>query len=211
LPARPSWVNSAGPLRVVTVASLEQPYKGVDTLIDAVALLVREGLQVELSIIGEGRCRPGLEARAAERGLGAAARFAGHLPRDAVLREVERHHAFVLASRTEGLPRAMIEAMALGRPCLGTWVGGIPELLEPDEMAPPDEPGVLAGLLRSLAADPARARSMAERNLAKAAAFAGEGIRARRAAFLAELRRRTARAAPTPADGISRRHAWTRR
>jgi glycosyltransferase involved in cell wall biosynthesis len=180
-------------LNLVTVGSMEHSYKGIDTLLDAVALLTGTGHDIRLTIIGDGRCRPTFELRAAELGITSRVTFAGHLARDAVLDQIGRHDLFVLASRQEGLPRAMIEAMAVGRPCIGTTVGGVPELLEPEDMVPPNRPTELADKLRVVSRDPERIRRMVERNRTRAARYSDGSNQARRAAFLAELQQRTAR------------------
>ena len=126
--ARPHVLPAAGPLRVVTVGSLAQRYKGVDVLIRAVSALNALGRPCELTVIGDGRYRAELETLAAS--LELPVRFTSHLKRPQVMSELDDANLFVLASRTEGLPRAVIEAMARGLPCIGTRVGGIPELLD---------------------------------------------------------------------------------
>ena len=72
--------------------------------------------------------RNGLKAKA----LRDRVRFRGQLTTPVDVRaELDRADLFVLPSRQEGLPRAMIEAMARALPCIGSSVGGIPELLQP--------------------------------------------------------------------------------
>ena len=96
---------------------------------------------------------------------------------------------FVLASRTEGLPRAMVEAMARGCPAIGSAVGGIPELLQPADLV---EPGCVerlaAGLIAALR-DPDRLMAMARRNHGAALDFTHERLQRQRREFLLELRR----------------------
>ena len=67
-------------LILVTVASLAQPYKGIDVLIDAVAMCTRDGLNLKLVIVGDGKYRQELEARAVAHSLGARVSFMGQLP-----------------------------------------------------------------------------------------------------------------------------------
>ena len=88
---------------------------------------MKEGLDLELTVVGDGRYQAELEARAAQLGLGQRVRFLGRLPAgEAVRAEMKRADVFILPSRQEGLPRAMVEAMALGLPCLGSTVGASP-------------------------------------------------------------------------------------
>jgi glycosyltransferase involved in cell wall biosynthesis len=73
-----------------------------------------------------------------------------------------------MASRTEGLPRALLEAMARGLACVGTTVGGIPELLKPDALVPPEDAPKLADKIQQFLSDPALMTEMASENLVKA-------------------------------------------
>ena len=128
----PHVLDPSRAARIVTVGSLAQAYKGVDVLIHALSAVRRSGHSCELTVVGDGRLRPKLETLAASAGV--PVRFTGHLTRAKVVRELDASDIFVLASRTEGLPRALIEAMARGLPCVATRVGGIPELLDSDAL-----------------------------------------------------------------------------
>lgn len=174
---------------LVTVGSLSQLYKAPDVLIDAVASLVKQGLDLRLVLVGDGRYRPELAERAKSHGVSDRVVFRGQLPSgDAVRAELDRADVFALPSRTEGLPRAIIEAMARGLPCIGSTAGGIPELLEPRDLVPPDDAPALAGLIRDVVTDPQRMASMAARNLAKAGEYRDEVLRERRDAYYRHLR-----------------------
>jgi glycosyltransferase involved in cell wall biosynthesis len=174
---------------LVTVGSLAQLYKAPDVLIDAVGSLVKQGLDLRLVLVGDGRYRPELEERARAHGLGDRVIFRGQLPSgDAVRAELDRADVFVLPSRTEGLPRAIIEAMARGMPCIGSTVGGIPELLDARDLVPPDDAQALAGLIKAVVTDPQRMAEMAARNLAKANEYRDDVLRERRDAYYRHLR-----------------------
>lgn len=189
-PIRPTGV----PRRVVLVGSLEQLYKGPDVLIEALALCVAAGHDLHATIVGDGRHRGELEALAHARQVADRIRFTGRLPAgDAVRAELDRADIFVQPSRTEGLPRALIEAMARGLPCLGSAVGGIPELLDAPELIPPGNPAALALRLQALLADPARRARLAERNLRKARDYRADTLRRRRRTFYETVRDATAR------------------
>ena len=120
--------------RLVFVGSLAQMYKGQDVLIRAVGLLKERQLPVELKILGAGRHRLELERLVRSLSLDGAVRFLGELPGAAVREELDNATLMVLPSRTEGLPRVVIEAMARALPCIATSVGGIPELLHQDDL-----------------------------------------------------------------------------
>lgn len=176
--------DRTGPFRVICVGTLAQLYKGQDVLIDAGARCVRAGLDIEVVLVGDGGLRPTLEALAARLGMHDRVRFAGHLPAgDSVRDEVDRADLFVLASRQEGLPRAMVEAMARAVPCVGTGVGGIPELLPEWALVPCDDADKLAQKIAELAADPALWSRLSAHSLDTARRYSEARLQARRAAF----------------------------
>jgi glycosyltransferase involved in cell wall biosynthesis len=178
--------------RIITVGSLEQPYKGVDLLIDAVARVARQNAEIELVVIGDGKHRPALEARARRLGIPSRVHFTGQLGGvENVRRELDQATIFVLVSRTEGLPRAMIEAMARGLPCIGSTAGGIPELLSPEDLVPVGDVDALAASISEVLGNPARQRAMAERNLTAAADYREDVLRERRLSFYRHVRMKT--------------------
>jgi glycosyltransferase involved in cell wall biosynthesis len=185
----PRTPRSSRPFTLVTVGSLENPNKAVDVQIDALARCVNSGLDARLVVVGGGRLRPGLEAQARSLGVADRVDFRGSLPAGAAVRAVlDGADLFVMASRTEGLPRALIEAMARALPCIGSAVGGIPELLPPECLVPPDDAAALAGKVTELAADPQRLAQMSARNLAAAGDFRDAVLCERRETFYRRVR-----------------------
>ena len=180
------------PTRIVTVGTMQQPYKGFHVLVDAIADVKRSGHDVALTIVGDGQHRWELETQAKKLGLSERVTFLGHLPAgDAVRDALDQADLFVLPSLTEGLPRAMIEAMARGLPCLGSNVGGIPELLKTNCLFPPDDARALAGAIRQLIRDPQRMSQESTSNLTKAKQYRDSEISVRRDRFYRELARRS--------------------
>lgn len=182
----------ADPITVITVGSLGRLYKAPDVLIDAVARCVRGGWPLRLVLVGDGRCRPALEARARASGLGERVVFLGALPgRDDVVAQLDRADLFVLASRQEGLPRAMVEALARALPCIGSTVGGIPELLAPEDLVPPGDAAALAAKLTEVLQEPDRLSRMSARNLEKAREYREATTGAGRAVFYRHVQKGT--------------------
>lgn len=180
------------PFRLITVGTLAQLYKAPDVLIDAVAGGVRDGLDLKLVLVGDGKHRAELEQRAAAQGLGARVEFRGHLfDRADVQSALDASDLFVLPSHQEGLPRAMIEAMARALPCIGSTVGGIPELLPAQDLVPPGDATALQAKIREVVTDPARLELMSARNLDQARAYQEDDLRQRRVAFYRHVRERT--------------------
>jgi glycosyltransferase involved in cell wall biosynthesis len=183
---------SSGAAEVVTIGSLEQMYKGFDVLVDAVARCVSWGFPVQLTIIGEGRCRPQLEQRIHKYGLTQHVTLAGHLhDRRQICDLLDSADLFVLPSKTEGLPRAMIEAMARGLPCIGTDVGGIPELLSRDNLVPRGDALALAHKMIDVLKDRTRMAHMAATNVHTARRYCDSVLKPKREEFLQYIRRVT--------------------
>lgn len=154
----PRHIGTPGrPLRLVSVGSMAQPYKGFDILLDALVILRRGGTSFTCTLVGDGRLRGSLEAQARFSGLDDAVTFTGQLPGPSHVRCVlDAADLMVAPSRTEGIPRAVIEAAARGLPAVGSSVGGLPEVVEPVLLVAPGDPHALAERLLGLAAaDPA--------------------------------------------------------
>ncbi|MBK9118301.1 MAG: glycosyltransferase family 4 protein [Phycisphaerales bacterium] len=180
----PRPVRATGSFELVFVGSLEQLYKGPDVLIDAVAAVVRAGLDVRLTMVGDGRYRPQLEGQVRQHGITGRVRFAGRLPGGAAVRAVlDLADLFVLPSRTEGLPKVVLEAQARGLPCIASAVGGIPELLPEADLVPAGDVAALAARIRDVLGDAERRAQMALRNLEVARRYHRQVLDERRHAF----------------------------
>jgi glycosyltransferase involved in cell wall biosynthesis len=105
--------------------------KGVPVLIEAAARLAREDLEFELELIGDGPLLPEVRARIAREGLERRVRVLGWAGSELVRARLVAARVLVQASFAEGLPVVIMEALALGRPVISTYVAGIPELVEP--------------------------------------------------------------------------------
>lgn len=136
--------------RLIAVGTHDQLYKGHDDLIRAVALLADRKIDVHLGLVGDGRYHDLLRDLARASGVGDRVTFYGRInSRAGLQRLLDESDLFCMPSRTEGLPRALIEAMARGLPAVGTLAGGIPELIDRRYCAPPSDPEALATLITS--------------------------------------------------------------
>jgi len=175
--------------RLIAVGSLQFPYKGADLLIEALQRCLRNGLRAQLEIVGEGRLRSVLQQSAASKGLAGHIRLTGPAtPGEGVRARLDEADLFVHPSRAEGLPRAMIEAMARGLPCIGSRAGGIPELLSPEDTVPVGDPQALADKIAEAIRDPERMTRMSARNWAKARDYQEEVLQQRRNQLYAYLK-----------------------
>ena len=138
-----------------------RPVKGIDTLIDAVAALHREGRLLTATLVGDGPEAAALRARVAANGLAAAIRFMPPMPMRVAL---THGRLVVLPSRAESLPYVVLEAAAAGRPLITTRVGGIPEIYGPlaDGLVVAGEVGSLQQAIAAAIADPESATVTAQ-------------------------------------------------
>ena len=157
-PPVPNRIAAAGRLLAI---------KGFDLLIDAMAGLP----EAEAVIMGEGEAREELAARIEAAGLGGRVTLAGHVAPERLREELRRAALFAMPSRFEGMPLALIEALACGCPAVAAGVGGVPEVLTPEagRVVPPDD----AGALREALAE----------GLSGAAPYTRDGARARAERF----------------------------
>jgi glycosyltransferase involved in cell wall biosynthesis len=147
---------------LVTVGGLDQPYKGTGVLLDAVNELRRRGAGVKLRIVGDGRLLAHYQRQREALGLSAVVEFVGQQDLAGVRAALDSAHLFVLPSLTEGLPRALLEAMARGLPAVATNVGGVPELLPAVCLVPPRDAHALAVRIEQMMCD---ARAMQRHGL----------------------------------------------
>ena len=168
---RPRRLPHEGPVRGLCVASLEE-YKGHEFLLRAMAL-DRPGVErLRMTFVGAGSRRQQLEQLVAELGLGDRVTFAGGRREDEVRALLDEAELFVLPSVVgadgdmEGIPIALMEAMASGIPVVTTRLSGIPELVRDGEtgiLAEPAEPESLARALAGTLADPDAAEQRTHR------------------------------------------------
>ncbi len=159
------------PLVVGCVASLEE-YKGHEHLLRAVAAVRERGIDARLELAGDGALRAPLHGLARDLGLDGCVDFRGPLDRDGVRDLLGRCDAFALPSvvtrtgKCEGIPVALMEAMACALPVLATRVGAVDELVTTGvdgRLVAPGDPTALADGLAAIAADPVEARAQGMR------------------------------------------------
>jgi colanic acid/amylovoran biosynthesis glycosyltransferase len=118
--------------RLVCVGRLCEA-KGQLLLIDAVAQLKQRGVHVDLVLAGDGPMRAEIEKKVREFGLQDRVQITGWISGDRVREEILSARAMVLPSFAEGLPVVIMEAFAMRRPVITTYIAGIPELVKPGE------------------------------------------------------------------------------
>jgi colanic acid/amylovoran biosynthesis glycosyltransferase len=135
--------------RLVCVGRLCEQ-KGQMLLVRAVQAVVAKGIPIHVVLAGDGEMRGAIEALIAECGLGQHISITGWIDGNRVREEILAARALVLPSFAEGLPVVVMEAMALRRPVLSTYIAGIPELVLDGETGWLFPAGDVAGLTRVL-------------------------------------------------------------
>jgi glycosyltransferase involved in cell wall biosynthesis len=174
------------PARGIVVANLIA-YKGHADLVEALARLDRPP---HVCLVGDGPERERIAALVEARGLGEVVGLAGAAP-DARAMLADFQFA-VLPSHGEGLPNAVLEAMAAGLPVVATRVGGVPDVLEDGVtglLVPPRDPAALAAALARIAADPLLRRAMGAAGRRTAARLTMDACAARHEAVYRTLLR----------------------
>lgn len=167
--AAPASPPPAAPRLVCVGRICEQ--KGQLLLVKACAVLKERGVAVELVLAGDGEMRGAVEAAIARHGLSDQVSITGWLSGEEVRAVLGEARGLVLPSFGEGLPVVIMEAMALGRPPITTYIAGIPELVRDGVeglLVPAGDVEALADAMeRFLAMEPAALDAMAERARAR--------------------------------------------
>ncbi|WP_088888832.1 glycosyltransferase family 4 protein [Leptolyngbya ohadii] len=165
------------PLRIISVGRFVEK-KGLSDLIDACAILQQQGWEFRCQLVGTGSLESSLQQQIQQLGLESTVEIIGPRPQNEVFQLVQQATVFaapyVIGSdgNRDGLPTVLLEAMALGTPCVATDVTGIPELVRHEQtglIVPQRNPEELAIALQRLFTDPALCVKLAEqaRNLIK--------------------------------------------
>jgi glycosyltransferase involved in cell wall biosynthesis len=148
-----------------------------------------------VELVGHGPEQGSLAALAAGLGLAERVTFLPWQPREALVGRYQGAHFFVLASHDEGMPNAVLEAMACGLPIVGTRVGGTEELVTDGDngiLVPPGDDAALAGALAALVEDDGLRARMGARSLARVAGHGWAGVASAYADLLARAARGSA-------------------
>jgi glycosyltransferase involved in cell wall biosynthesis len=170
---RPAPV-SPHPPTITYVGRIERSssWKGIDVLIDAFALIAPARPDVRLVLVGDGDAVDDHRRTVDRLGLGARVRFTGAVSGDELTAHYQRATVVVLpsVSEAESFGMTLIEAMACGRPVIGSRVGGIPSVIDDGVdgvLVAPGDARALAAACSAIVADPARATALGQRGLAK--------------------------------------------
>ena len=164
--------------------------KGHKTLIEALKIVADRGYNIKVCCVGDGSLVSELKEYAEKLGVADKVNFIGRLHnREAVLERLSQSDMLVFPTHTEGLPRCIIEAQAVGLPCISTPVGGIPELLDGKYLIEPQNSQGFANKIMSLIENPSELEEMSYNNIEVAKGYIKEILTERRNQFYDELRK----------------------
>ncbi|MBC2169836.1 glycosyltransferase family 4 protein [Listeria booriae] len=168
--------------------SLSSPYKGFETAFQALASIKSELPPFEFRILGRGSKEDWL-GDIEQLGLTEHVVFSGTLPHQDVYEWLDNIDIFLMPSKTEGQGRALIEALSRGCSCLGSNVGGIPELIAKEQLHEPSDADGLAGKLIKLATNPKQRQRYARLAFERAVTFQSERLQEIRQQFFQDFKR----------------------
>ena len=185
------YQNHRGKYRIVhTANNINNSVKGHDVVIKMIRMLRDRGIAVTATFIGDGVKRNEFEQLAESLNVREYISFTGMLASANQVREVLiSADIFVFPTKAEGLPRAIIEAMAVGLPCVSTPVNGIPELLEREYLVDPLDVDGFAHVVESLILNPEKLNEISERNIAKAREYETSVLQKRRNEYYESLKK----------------------
>lgn len=177
------------PPHLVVARNLE-PIYGIDTVLEAFALIVEQFPGATLSVAGSGPEAGALAALAQRLGIDGQVTFTGRLDRDEMAALYRSADAMLNASRVDNMPNAVLEALASGVPVVTTNVGGIPYIVADRHtgmLVPPDDPPALAQAACELLSDTDLHRSLKENGLADVRQYRWASVRGVLAAAYADV------------------------
>jgi len=172
------------PVVIGTTAAVDVRYKGQEYVIQAIAELNKQGYNYEYRLVGGGD-KARLQSIAEKYRVADKVIFEGSIPHERVFDYLDSIDIYVQPSKQEGLPRALMEAMSRGCPCIGSNAGGIPELLDNAYIFTRGNFKELATILASF--DIEKMIKQAKRNFEFSKGYAKEIIETRRHKFLEEF------------------------
>ncbi|KAB2336564.1 glycosyltransferase family 4 protein [Cytobacillus depressus] len=176
--------NKYKPVKIINAGSMDTFYKGHLTQIESINILKEKGYNVKLYFAGDGQYRQVFESKVKELSLEKDVIFLGMIPGSEKLqKELNNYDLFILPSYVEGMPRVLIEAMAVSLPCIATNVGGIPEVLNTNCLVEPRNPNSLADKIIELITDNNKMNNYSRENYSTALNYSEKVLNEKRAHF----------------------------
>jgi glycosyltransferase involved in cell wall biosynthesis len=183
------WQDDSISRTIVSLGSLEA-IKNPFGIIRSLHLLTQKGFTNWKYVwIGDGPLKEQFRQLAEQLGLSDRIELPGFVPWQDVFDILKRADLYLLYSLSEGLPRALLEAMACALPAIASNVGGVSELLHKNDIVPPLDDEMLADKLYEVITNPKRLTEMSQRNLHSAKSYSAENMRAKKIQFYNVIRK----------------------
>lgn len=172
-------------LKLATIAAIDVPYKAQADVINAIALLRKQNVFFEYDIIGQGN--PDMLQNLIDNlELNDFVHLKGSIPHDEIFETLKEIDIYLQPSLVEGLPRAVVEAMSMGCPVIGSDAGGIPELITSESIYPKGNIKALSDLLFKVNQD--FLLTNAQHNFEKAKDYQKESLDLKRIEFYKQFK-----------------------
>ncbi|MGB0868605.1 MAG: glycosyltransferase [Flavobacteriales bacterium] len=183
----PKQYSSFNVPTIISVGSLEQMYKSPDIVLKALRILKDKKIEFRFIWLGGGRYMNEMITLSKDLQIDDCVQFLGNVSMVSVRQKMTEADIFVLASRTEGLPRVIVEAQAKGLPCIGSNIGGIPELLSKRALVEPENIQDLVGKIETFLLNKELYNSEAKVNLNNSKNYSHKLLTKRREKFFESL------------------------
>lgn len=180
-----SRISNKRDITICNIGTMEQPYKGQDIIVEACKLLKEQGIEERVFLVGEGKYRANLEDQISKDNLQSSFVLTGFISNKEELQSIlDSSDLYCHPARTEGLPRAVIEAMARGLPIISTDMGGLVELVDKESIIKEPLAEQLAERIKMYVEKPTLLKEVALKNWEKAREYKYEEMKKRKMEFL---------------------------
>lgn len=181
-------LSTKNALNFMSIGTLAQLYKAPDVVLKALAEFKQTGRKFKFTWFGDGQYKHEMIELSRQLGLSNEVEFVGNVSHESIIASLKNCDVLIHASRAEGLPRAVIEAMASAVPIIGSRVAGIPELLLPEAIVPINNVQALFEKIIKFTSDDNLALANAVHNLTKSREYVKSALSKRRLDFYKNLR-----------------------
>ena len=172
-----------------TANNMNNNLKGHEVVIRAAEIVLKDGFDIDIKFVGDGELKKYFEELARQLGIGSKVSFTGMLANaEEVRKQLLEADLLVFPTKAEGLPRSVIESMAVGLPCISTPIAGIPELLTEEDMIEPNDIVGFAKRIEEFITNPEMMNQKSKRNIEVARNYREDILKERRDAFYRSLK-----------------------
>lgn len=190
LASRISYISSKESfkkLKLLTIGAVDVKYKAQDDVLKAIAVLRKEGFDIEYTLVGGGSPTY-LKSVAGRLNIeDSKLHFVGTVPHEDINSIIDKHDIYIQPSRTEGLPRSVVEAMSRGLPVICSEVGGMPEIVGVESLFKKGNYLKLAECIKYVSMSREKHINISQRNFERAKMFQKTLLEKKRILFLKNI------------------------